>query len=88
VFGFLLYLIFIGIVAGYIGRLLVPGTGGLGFLKTVGLGIVGSFIGGWLGYLLFDVDFDEGALQASGIFGSIIGAVIAILVYTRLIKKD
>jgi uncharacterized membrane protein YeaQ/YmgE (transglycosylase-associated protein family) len=48
---------------------------------------VGSFIGGWLGYLVFDVDIDDGALQASGIFGSIVGAIIALLLYTKVIKK-
>lgn len=48
------------------------------------LGIVGSFVGGFVGYVLFGVDFDEGALQASGIIGSIVGAVIALLIYRRM----
>jgi uncharacterized membrane protein YeaQ/YmgE (transglycosylase-associated protein family) len=51
------------------------------------LGIVGSFVGGFLGYLLFGVDFNEGALQASGIIGSIVGAVLALLVY-RSTNRD
>ena len=84
--GFLFYLLFIGIVAGYVARALVPGRQALSFVETVLIGIIGSFIGGWLGYLLFDVDIDDGALQASGVFGSIVGAIIALLVYTRLIK--
>jgi len=45
------------------------------------LGIVGSFIGGFLGYALFHHDVTEGALQPSGLFGSVIGAVIALLIY-------
>lgn len=79
--GLILYLIVIGIVAGYLARLLVPGPDKIGFVRTVALGIVGSFVGGFLGYLLFDKDFGEGALQASGLIGSIIGAVIALLIY-------
>ena len=79
--GFILYLIVVGIVAGYVARLLVPGRDPLSFVQTAVLGIVGSFIGGFLGYVLFGHDFDEGALQASGIIGSIIGAVLALLVY-------
>jgi uncharacterized membrane protein YeaQ/YmgE (transglycosylase-associated protein family) len=79
--GFLIWLLVIGIVAGFVARLLVPGRDPMGFFATVALGIVGSFIGGFLGYVLFGHDFDEGALQASGIIGSIIGAVIALLVY-------
>ena len=42
----------------------------MGFWATVLLGIVGSFIGGFLGYVLFGKDLDDGALQASGIIGS------------------
>jgi uncharacterized membrane protein YeaQ/YmgE (transglycosylase-associated protein family) len=51
------------------------------------LGIVGSFIGGVLGYVLFDHDLDEGALQASGVIGSIIGAVVALLIL-RVLRRD
>ena len=79
--GLILYLIIFGAIAGYVARLLVPGPDKIGFLRTVALGIVGSFIGGFLGYVLFDKDFGEGAIQASGIIGSIIGAIIALLIY-------
>ncbi len=79
--GFLLYMLVIGIVAGFLARLLVPGRDPMGFFATVLLGVVGSFIGGFLGYVLFNKDLDEGALQASGVIGSIIGAVIALLIY-------
>jgi uncharacterized membrane protein YeaQ/YmgE (transglycosylase-associated protein family) len=51
------------------------------------LGVVGSFIGGFLGYVLFGKDLDEGALQASGIIGSIIGAVIALLIYRAVTRN-
>ncbi|HEY8465223.1 MAG TPA: GlsB/YeaQ/YmgE family stress response membrane protein [Solirubrobacterales bacterium] len=79
--GLILYLIVIGIVAGYLARLLVPGKDPMGFFGTMVLGIVGSFVGGLLGYLIFGHDLDEGALQASGVIGSIIGAIIALLVW-------
>lgn len=79
--GFLLYLLVIGIVAGFIARLLVPGRDSMSFWATVAVGVVGSFVGGFLGYVLFGHDFDEGAIQASGIIGSIVGAVIVLLIY-------
>lgn len=85
--GFILYLVVVGIVAGYVARAVLPGKQSLSFGQTVGIGVAGSFIGGWLGYLIFDVDIDKGALQASGIFGSITGAIIALLLYNRFIKK-
>jgi len=80
-FGLIIYLIVIGIIAGYLARLLVPGKDPMGFWGTMALGIVGSFVGGFLGYVLFNKDFGEGALQASGIIGSLIGAIIALLVW-------
>jgi uncharacterized membrane protein YeaQ/YmgE (transglycosylase-associated protein family) len=79
--GFIIMLIIIGIIAGYVARLLVPGRDPMSFVQTAVLGIVGSFVGGFLGYVLFDKDIDEGGLQASGVIGSIIGAVIALLLY-------
>jgi uncharacterized membrane protein YeaQ/YmgE (transglycosylase-associated protein family) len=81
VLGFIVMLIIVGVVAGYLARLLVPGRDPMSFVQTVVLGIVGSFIGGFLGYVLFGKDPGEGALQASGIIGSILGAVIALLIY-------
>jgi uncharacterized membrane protein YeaQ/YmgE (transglycosylase-associated protein family) len=85
--GFILYLIVIGIVAGFIARALVPGRDPMSVGETMVLGIVGSFIGGFLGWALFGKDFDEGALQASGLIGSIVGAVIALLLY-RMVRGN
>lgn len=79
--GFILYLVVIGLVAGFIARALVPGRDPLSVPGTMLLGIVGSFIGGFLGYVLTHNDANDGAFQASGIIGSIIGAVVALLVY-------
>ena len=81
---FIIALVMMGIIAGYLARLIVPGPDPMSFLQTVLLGIVGSFIGGFLGYLLFGKDAAEGALQPAGIIGSIIGAVIALLIWTRV----
>ena len=86
--GLILYLLVVGVVAGYLARLLVPGRDPMSFLQTVALGIVGSFVGGLLGYVLFNHDLGEGALQASGIIGSIVGAVIALLIWRALHRDD
>ena len=82
--GLIVYLLLVGAIAGYLARLLVPGPDPMGFFATVLLGIVGSFVGGFLGYLIFDEDLDQGALQVSGVFGSIIGAVIALLIWRAI----
>ena len=79
--GFILFLLVIGLIAGFIARALVPGRDPMGVGGTILLGIVGSFIGGFLGYVLFRHDSNDGAFQASGIIGSILGAIVALLVY-------
>ena len=82
--GFIIAMIVIGIIAGYLARLLVPGRDPLSFVQTVVLGVVGSFVGGFLGYVLFNKDGDEGALQPAHILGSVIGAIIALLIYNAV----
>ena len=78
---FIIVLIVVGAIAGFLARLIVPGHDPLGVVGTIVLGIVGSFVGGFLGYLLFHKDASQGALQPAGIVGSILGAVIALLIY-------
>jgi uncharacterized membrane protein YeaQ/YmgE (transglycosylase-associated protein family) len=84
---FIISLIIIGAIAGFIARALVPGKDPMGIGATILLGVIGSFIGGFLGWALFGKDLSEGALQASGIIGSIIGAVIALLIYRAATRR-
>jgi len=78
---FIISMIFVGLIAGFVARAVVPGPDPMGFWATILLGIVGSFIGGFLGYILFHKDASAGAFQTSGLIGSIIGAIIALLIY-------
>jgi uncharacterized membrane protein YeaQ/YmgE (transglycosylase-associated protein family) len=80
-------LAFIGLIAGFAARLLLKGKDPMTWWQTMLLGIVGSFIGGFGAYLLFGWDDDEGFLQPSGIIFSILGAIVALLVW-RLIHKQ
>jgi uncharacterized membrane protein YeaQ/YmgE (transglycosylase-associated protein family) len=83
-FGLIISLIIIGLIAGALARLLVPGKQDISIPLTILIGIIGSFVGGFLGYLIFHKDAHNGFFQPSGIIGSIIGAVIVLLVYTRV----
>jgi uncharacterized membrane protein YeaQ/YmgE (transglycosylase-associated protein family) len=73
--------IVIGLIAGAIARWLMPGADPMGWLGTIVLGIVGSFVGGTLLNLLFGGGME---LTASGIIGSILGALIVLWVWRRM----
>ncbi|MGN6743603.1 MAG: GlsB/YeaQ/YmgE family stress response membrane protein [Amnibacterium sp.] len=77
-------LIVIGLIAGAIARLIVPGRQHMSILATIILGIIGSFVGGFLGFLIFHADPSGGFLQPSGIIGSIIGAIIVLLIWLAI----
>jgi uncharacterized membrane protein YeaQ/YmgE (transglycosylase-associated protein family) len=81
------YLLFVGVVAGFLARLLVPGRDPMGCLWTIVLGIAGSFAGGFLAWALFGWDSDEGALQPGGVIFSIIGAVLLLLVWRAIERR-
>ena len=81
--GLILTVLVVGLIAGALARLLVPGKQHLSILGTIVLGVVGSLVGGFLGYVLFGKDSSDGLLQPAGLIGSIIGAVIVLLVWVK-----
>ncbi len=82
--GLIISIVVVGLIAGALARLVVPGRQHMSILMTIVLGIVGSFVGGFLGYLIFHKDAQDGFLQPAGIIGSFIGAVIVLLLWLRL----
>ena len=73
--------IVIGLIAGFLARLLVPGRDSMGIIATIVLGIVGSLLGGWLARVLFND-------TSVGLIGSTIGAVIALLVFRAVTGRN
>jgi uncharacterized membrane protein YeaQ/YmgE (transglycosylase-associated protein family) len=85
---FIIVLLVVGLLAGALARLLVPGPDPMSLLGTWLLGVLGSFVGGFLGYVLFGADIDDGVVQLSGVIGSIIGAVVLLLIYRAVSSKS
>lgn len=74
----------LGLIAGIIGKLLMPGKDGGGLFVTILLGIAGAFVGGWLGSLV-------GMGSISGVnIGSIltatVGAIVILFIYRKIAK--
>lgn len=83
----LITFLFVGFLAGLLARALVSGPSPKGLVKTTTLGVIGSFVGGFLGYVIFDKDLGKGAFQVSGFLGSLIGAVLVLVVYRRYAER-
>lgn len=67
----------VGLIAGFLARGIVPGRDSMGWVPTLLLGLVGSLIGGFLGDLITDND----NFSPAGLIGSIVGAIIALIIY-------
>ena len=78
--------IIFGLVVGLIARALMPGPQPMGFIMTALLGIAGSFVGGWLGTLLFGTGRPD-ASNAAGWIGSILGALLLLFLYGMMAKR-
>jgi uncharacterized membrane protein YeaQ/YmgE (transglycosylase-associated protein family) len=76
---FIIVLLIVGFIVGGIARLLMPGRDSLGFFGTVLLGIVGSFVGGFLQNLFEYHTMSVHSFHAVGLIGSIIGAWVLLL---------
>ncbi|GAB3600276.1 GlsB/YeaQ/YmgE family stress response membrane protein [Microbacterium tumbae] len=80
--GFLL----LGLIAGAIAKLILPGRQGGGWFVTLLLGVVGALLGGWLGSVIFGVGID-GFFELSSWLLAIGGAIIVLLIYGLIVGR-
>jgi len=76
---FIIWICIIGLIVGAIARLLLPGRDNLGIFGTIVLGIVGSFIGGFLENLVEHHTLSVHSFHPVGLIGSVIGAFVLLL---------
>ncbi len=80
----MIWTIIVGLIAGIIAKFIMPGPNEpSGFIMTVILGIVGSFVAGYLGQAMGYYAPGEGA----GIIGSIVGAIIVLFIWGMIQKN-
>lgn len=77
--GFLAFLI-LGLIAGAIAKLILPGNQGGGWFVTLLLGVIGALLGGWLGSVLFGVGINEFWSLWSWLL-AIAGSIVVLLVW-------
>ncbi|WP_330177238.1 GlsB/YeaQ/YmgE family stress response membrane protein [Streptomyces sp. NBC_01498] len=76
--------IFIGLLAGIVAKVLLPGKDPGGLIVTMLIGIAGGLLGGWLGKVLFGVDSIDGFFDLSTWIAAVVGSLI-LLVLFRLV---
>jgi len=80
------WMFIVGIVVGAIARFIMPGASHMGIIMTGILGIVGSFVGGFIVRLFSKgAPADPSKIQPAGIIMSVVGALIVLFIYNRLV---
>jgi uncharacterized membrane protein YeaQ/YmgE (transglycosylase-associated protein family) len=79
----IIWTLIIGLLAGIVAKLLMPGRDPGGFIITILLGIAGAFLATWLGQAIGWYQAGEGA----GFIGAIVGAVIILIIYRMIVAR-
>jgi uncharacterized membrane protein YeaQ/YmgE (transglycosylase-associated protein family) len=78
--------IILGIIAGYVGRLLMPGRDKMGFLATMLLGLAGAVVGFLVFTELLGIG-DDRMFDLGGLIGAVVGVMVLLLLYRALLKN-
>src|SRR5262249_12205652 len=81
---FIVMLLIVGLIAGAVARLLLPGRDPIGLLGTIVVGVIGSFLGGFLQNLIFYHTLSVHRLHPAGFIGSILGRVLVLRLPLRM----
>ena len=77
----------LGLVAGFLGRALLPGKQHMGVLMTILLGLAGSVVGFLIFTELLGIGDNE-AFDLGGLIGAVIGTMILLFLYERFISRN
>lgn len=81
-FGFLL----LGLIAGAIAKLILPGKQGGGWFITLLLGVVGALLGGWIGGVIFNAPLQEFFSIQTWLL-AIGGSIVVLLIYGLIVGR-
>jgi uncharacterized membrane protein YeaQ/YmgE (transglycosylase-associated protein family) len=75
----------LGILAGYLGRAIMPGKQDFGFFMTAILGVVGALVGFFVFTELLGIG-DSEAFDLGGLPGAVIGVIVVLFIYDRVAR--
>ncbi|MBE9046025.1 GlsB/YeaQ/YmgE family stress response membrane protein [Pleurocapsales cyanobacterium LEGE 10410] len=76
----------LGLIAGALAKLIYPGHQGGGIIATIGLGVLGSIVGGFVGQALLGASA-TGVLSIPGIIFAVVGAMILIFIWGLITRR-
>jgi len=79
-----IWTIIVGFIAGVVAKFIHPGRDNMGFIMTTVLGIAGALVATFLGQL---VGWYQ-AGQPAGFVGAVVGAILILAVYGRVVTKS
>jgi uncharacterized membrane protein YeaQ/YmgE (transglycosylase-associated protein family) len=79
----IIWTLIIGLLAGAVAKLLMPGRDPGGIIITMLLGVAGAFLASWLGQAIGWYRVGEGA----GFIGAVVGAVILLIIYRVIVGR-
>ncbi|WP_347239985.1 GlsB/YeaQ/YmgE family stress response membrane protein [Oscillatoria sp. FACHB-1406] len=80
----------LGLLAGAIAKAIYPGSQGGGIIATIGLGILGAMLGGFLGQSLGFGGAgaaSAGALSIPAVFFAVLGAILLIFIWGLVTRR-
>ena len=83
----ILWWIILGLIAGALARLIMPGKDPMGIIATILLGIAGSIVGGFVGSLIWKSD-DGSFFRPGGLILSLLGAILLLFIWRKFRKPS
>lgn len=81
----------LGLIAGALAKLIYPGRQGGGIFATIGLGILGALVGGYIGQALLGSSgaaaASVGALSIPSIIFAVLGAMLLIFIWGLITRR-
>ena len=78
-------MVIVGLIAGALARLLMPGKDPMGIIMTIILGIAGSFVGGFIATLIWR--HETGTFRPGGLLLSVLGAILLLFLW-RMMRRS
>ena len=78
----------VGLIAGALARLIMPGRDSMSWLMTMLLGIVGSIVGGLVSWAIWGAETARTGFRPAGLLLSIVGAIVVLWIWRMIGRRS